>query len=265
MRYRLPILVSGALIAATLVGTMPAQGMQGQGFTMDDAHPKVHMTYGPLAGNDPVSGQTGASPDNCSTLPADALIQINVSFKRQVGTLDTFSTSWTGAQNDIDTYMFDSNGNQIATATAGDTDKPEIIRLGNLTNGTYFLCVVSFSGANTGFTVDASRQYFTLYHYTPPAETPAPTPAVGGASTPPPPTPAPVAAPATPAPTAEPVLTPGPNGPDANQGLVAVSGQRQASNKTKRSIAELIFLILTVLIGAAGVVFVALRIRRDTA
>jgi hypothetical protein len=46
--------------------------------------------------------------------------------------------------------------------------------------------------------------------------------------------------------------------------LLAVSGNKQAAARNTRSIVQLVFLGLTVAIAAAGVVLVALRIRRDT-
>ena len=91
-----------------------------------------------------------------------------------------------------------------------------------------------------------------------PAPTPAPVP-TPAATVKPAPTPAP-----TPALVGEPVATPGPDGPNTKQGLLTVAGGKQAAAKTNRSIAQLVFLILTIAVGVAGIVIVALRIRRDT-
>jgi hypothetical protein len=261
------------VLALTLSGlalllAAPAYGIQEQGFTMDDSHPHVHLSYPPIAGNDAQTGNVFTpSIENCTTFPGDVLIPISISFKRQIGTLDTFTVGWTGVENDIDTYILDSKDNEVGAGTDSATDRPEVIRLGNLTNGTYYLCVVSFSGQNTGFTVDARREFLTLYKYTPPAETPAPTPGTGAPSTSAP-APSATAAPggaAVSAPTAEPVVTPGSNGPTADQQLFALSPGRQASATTKRSIVGFVFAVVLVLIAVAGVVFVAVRIRRDTA
>jgi hypothetical protein len=256
------ILISGCVLLA--VSADRAGALTGQGIKLDDAHPKVKQTYSPIPATDPTAGNV-ADPTvaNCQTLAGETLLQVDVSFKRQFGTLATFATSWTGAGNDIDAYFYDENGKEIAKATDISTSNPEIIRLGNLANGTYYMCVVSSTGQNTGFTVDASMEFLSLYKYTPPPKTPFPK--VGGNVAPTPvATPAPIATPAAPAVTAEPVVTPGPNGPNANQGLVGVAGAEQASSKTKRSIAELVFLILTVVIAVVGIGFVAMRIRRDT-
>jgi hypothetical protein len=139
------------------------------------------------------------------------------------------------------------------------------VNLGSLENGTYYLCVINSGGANAGFTVDATVTFASGYKPPPQAPTTArppdetARPPVTSPETPPP---APAVTP--PAPTGEPVATPGPDGPDSEQDLLAVSGNRQAAAENNRSVAQLVFLILTVAIGVVGIVLVALRIRRDT-
>jgi hypothetical protein len=229
------------------------------GIALNDKRPHVKQDYGPIPGSNPLGSVGDPSLSDCQTFPTNDLVEITLEFKREFGTLDTFKVGWASPGNDIDVYFFDADGNVIGKS-AGSSN-PEQVRLGNLANGTYYVCAVNFSGANTGITIDAKVEFLTLYKYTPPPETPVPK----TVATPPPSTPATTAAPTAPAPTAEPVVTPGPNGPSKSQGLVDVAAGKQASNKAKRSIASLVFLILTIVIAVAGIAFVAMRIRRDTA
>jgi hypothetical protein len=240
-----------------------AQATSVSGITLNDAHPTVKADYGPIPGNNPAAGNVAdPTTSDCNTLPTEDLIQIDISFTQQFGVLDTFSVGWTSPQNDIDVYFFDGNGNEIGKAA--DSNNPEVVRLGNLANGTYYECVVNFSGANTGFTLTASRQFLHLYKYTPPPQTPFPTVAAPASSAPPPATSAPAPSPRVlAAGSAEPVVTPGPNGPGAPQSLLTVG--HQAAISKRRSVAEIVFVVLTVLIAAGGVFLVARRIRRDTA
>jgi hypothetical protein len=259
-----------ALIAASIVLAAglfsQARATTVEGFNLDNGHTKVHKSYGPLP---PGAYDQVLVPGiaDCDATPSDALIPIQTKFSKTTGSLFKFVVNWAEANTYINIYFLDEDDNVIAQAFDGPPSapkRPKEVNLGSLENGTYYLCVINSGGANTGFTVDATVTFASGYKPPPsvPTTTQAPEDTPPPAETAPPTAP-PTAAPAA-APLGEPVATPGPDGPDSKQGLLAVSGNKQASAKNERSIVQLVFLILTVAIGAAGIVLVALRIRRDT-
>jgi hypothetical protein len=239
-----------------------------EGFTLDDAHKKVKKSYGPLpAGAYDQILVPGLA--DCDASPGAALIPVTIKFGRTIGSLFNFVVNWAEANTYINIYFFDEDDNVIAQATDGPPSspkRPKEVNLGSLENGTYYLCVINSGGVNAGFTVDATVTFASGYK--PPAEPPNRAPPPPTEPAPPAdtdlPTPGPVQAASTPAPTGEPVATPGSDGPDTKQGLLTVAGNKQAAARNDRSVAQLVFLILTVAIGVVGVVLVALRIRRDT-
>lgn len=255
-----------AVVAAVVgAGFVHAVATTVDPINLDDAHKVVKKSYAglPSGAYDQV---LVPDPDNCDANPGAALIPVRTKFKRIEGSLFKFVVSWSEADTYINIYFFDEDGNVIAQAydaPPGRSKRPKEVNLGNLENGAYSLCVYNSGGVNTGFTVDATVKFASRYQ--PPREsepTPQPPPSA-------PPTAAPVSTPAptqeaTPVPAGEPVATPGPDGPDRKQGLLAVAGSKQASVRNERSIAQIVFLALTVAIGVAGIVLVALRIRRDT-
>lgn len=247
---------------AFLLAASPAIGIEVEGFVLSDAVPKHHEEFGPIAGNDPSGQALDATIANCRDIPGNVLIPIEMKFKKDFGHVLELTVAWQAPEvNDIDIFFFDEGGEIVADSATGD--QPERVRLGSLANGQYYLCVRSFSGPNTGFVLDASVRFLTLYSRPPQPPTDAPsTPARTSADT----TPQPGAgALKTAAPTAEAVATPGPDGPFADKGLINVAGSRQAArDEGGRSVTELVFIGLTGLIAAGGVALVVLRIRRDT-
>jgi hypothetical protein len=248
--------------AAAAVVTVPAFAIQGEGFKMSDKAPKVHKEYAPIAGNDPSAQALTPTLSNCRDLPGNVLIPIEMAMKRDFGHVLEIDVKWQAPEaNDIDIYFMDEGGEVIADSAS--SDMPEKVRLGSLANGAYYLCVRSFSGPNTGFTVDASVRYLTLFMRTPePATDAPPTPRTSASTTP---QPGAGALKKTPGPSAEAVDTPGADGPFADRGLVNVaSGKQAADEKEGRSLTQIVFIGLTGLIAAGGAALVVLRIRRDT-
>ena len=245
-----------------------AQATTVEGFELNDATRKVHREYGPLPPG-PTDQVLVPTLGQCNANAGAALIPVETNFKRIAGSLFKFVVNWAEADTFINAYFFDEDGNVIAQHQDGPPSRPKRpkeMNLGNLENGNYFVCVINSGGANAGFTLDATVSFAGRYTPPPdggpvtrPTEPPTPPPAEEPAATPA------VRAPSTPAPVGEPVATPGPDGPDRRQGLLAVSGNRQAAARNTRSIAQLVFLGLTIAVGVVGIVLVALRIRRDTA
>jgi hypothetical protein len=250
-------LVVGAL-ALLFVSAIPARGLEDQGFTLTDSHPHQRKDFDPIPAQNP--GGTLADPtlDDCKQLPSDVAVKIGLKLQNDVSAKETFSVSWGSPGNDVDVYMFDDDGNLVSKSAS--SSNPEIMKLGGLPSGTYYICVVNYSGANTGFTIDGKVDFLKLYHYSPPPPTPAPsTPTPTPAATTPPPSGSPLA---TIAP--EVVLTPGPNGPSKVRDLDAVSGSRQAAaRKTGHSGLSIALGAATILVAGSAAGLVIVRIRRD--
>jgi len=261
---RIISVAAAALVLGAGAGFGQARATTMTGFTLDAAHMSVHRSYGALTSGG-YDQQLVPGQSDCDALPSDALIPIKTSFKKTAGSLFNFTVNWPEASTYINIYFIDSDDHVIAQANDGPPSspkRPKEVHLGSLDNGTYYLCVINSAGANSGFTVDAKVSFASGYVPPPP---PPVTTAVPSPTAPPTPapTPAPTVAPA-PALVGEPVATPGADGPETKQGLLTVAGGKQAAAKTSRSIAQLVFLILTVAVGVVGIVIVALRIRRDT-
>ena len=258
-------ILSAGLAAAFLVaGAGVARAGTESNEPLNDAHMTMHKSYGPL----PPGGYDQAlvpGMSDCASL--GDVIPFDIKFKKTAGSLFNFKVSWAEANTYINIYFIDSDDNVIAQANDSPPaapKRPKEVHLGSLDNGTYYLCVINSAGANAGFTVDATVSFAKGY-VPPPVPTTAPVAAPTAPPTPVPTTaPKPTVAP-TPVPAGEPVATPGPDGPETKQGLLTVAGGKQAVTKTNRSIAQLVFLILTIAVAVVGIVIVALRIRRDTA
>ena len=249
-------------IALGLAG--PARATTEAGIALDNSHREAHRSYGPLANGAYDQALVPGSTD-CDASPSDLLIPVTVKLKSNVGSLFDFTVNWPDANDYINVYLLDKNDHVVAQASDGPPStpkRPKQLHLGSMDNGTYNLCIVNSAGANTGVTLDVKLSFVNTYRPPPPAATAAPAPPPQAPVVTPPPTIRPAQAPAA---TAEAVATPGPDAPGAKQGLSTLASGKQAANKSGRSVAQLIFLILTIVIGAAGVVVVALRIRRDTA
>ncbi len=249
-----------ALALAALVCTGPAWALEAEAIVLSDAQPKVHQEQAPIAGNDPSGQALTPTIANCRDLPGNVLFPIEMKFKKDFGHILEITISWQAPEaNDIDIYFFDEAGEIIADSPTGN--QPEVVRLGSLANGQYYLCVRNFSGPNTGFVLDASVRFLSL-----PTQRPAVTDEPANTAPPPPPAAAPTPnTDKTPEVTAEAVATIGPDGPFADRGLVNVAGSRQAArDEGGRGLAEIVFIGLTALIAAGGLTLVALRIRRDT-
>jgi len=262
-RRRTPVLVAGLIAAGLVVLSIPALGIEGEGFKLSDGSPKVHKEYTPIAGNDPTAQVLVPTLANCRDLPGNVLIPIEMEFSRDFGHVLEIVVVWPAAEaNDIDIYFFDEGGEVIADSTSADPE--ESVRLGSLANGQYYLCVRNFSGPNAGFTLDASVRFVALFTRTPEPPTDAPESPPPRTSTETTPQPGAGDLKVAPTITADPVDTPGADGPFADKGLVTVAGGRQAvRDDGGLSVAQMVLIGLTGLIAAGGVGFVALRIRRD--
>jgi hypothetical protein len=257
-------IISGMLAAAFLVaGAGIARAGTEAAEPLNESHTKVHKSYGPLA---PTAYDQALVPGSADCADLGDVIPFNIKFKKTVGSLFNFTVSWAEANTYINIYFLDSDDNVIAQANDGPPatpKRPKEVHLGSLDNGTYNLCVINSSGANAGITLDATVSFAKGY-VPPPVSTTAPAPTRSPEPTPvPTETPKPTVAP-TPALAGEPVATPGPDGPETKQGLLTVAGGKQAVTKSTRSIAQLVFLILTIVVAVVGIVIVAMRIRRDT-
>lgn len=251
-----------ALAAVSLVGAVPVHATTVEGFTLSDGQPRVTREYGPLIGADPAGEALVPTMAQCDANPADALIPIEMSFKDTLHVAE-FEVSWENPDaNNVQIYFFDEIGELIAESAS--EEMPEMVSLGSLENGQYYLCVRNYSGPNTGFVVDADVRLFDYYSRGPddfPTPQPRPTAAPESTSRPRPAT----TDTSEPAPAGDEVATPGPDGPFSDRGLVNVAGSRQAAREEGgRSVAQWVFIGLTGLIAAGGATLVALRIRRDT-
>jgi hypothetical protein len=225
----------------------------------------AHLTY---AGLPPTAYDQALVPGSADCADLGDVIPFSIKFKKTAGSLFNFTVLWPEASTYINIYFIDPDDKVIAQANDGPPSapkRPKEVHLGSLDNGTYKLCVINSGGTNSGITVDAKVSFAKGYVAPPAAPTVAPAPTPTEVPTPVPTAkPAVTAAPAS-APAGEPVATPGPDGPETKQGLLAVAGGKQAVTKTNRSIAQLVFLILTIAVAVVGIFIVALRIRRDTA
>lgn len=252
-------------ISALLV-SVPVAATEGESIKMTDGSMKLHKEYPPIAGADPSAQALTPSIADCRDRPfGNILLPIEMSFKKDFGHVLEILITWQAPEAvDVDIYFFDETGEIIADSATGNPS--EIVRLGSLANGQYYLCVRNFYGPNTGFVLDASVRYLTLpAARTPPPATNAPTSAPPRTSAQTTPQPGAGALKEPPVISAEPVQTPGADGPFADRGLINVAGARQAArDEGGRSLTEIIFLGLTGAIAVAGVALVVVRIRRDT-
>jgi hypothetical protein len=255
-----------ALVAvAVAVAVSPIVGAtEAKGFTVTDTALHHKKDFGPIIGNNPAYDNPAlvVSLSDCQTLPTSTAVEIGWKISSTRPTKSAFTLTWPAADaNDLDMYFFNEEGDLIAQSASGDPK--ESFNIGGLENGTYWLCVNNFSGANAGFTVEVDVDFLSLYERPPPP----PTPIVKRS---PKPTPAPTATPeptVPPAPTPSPetVTTPGPDGPTKARDLVAVADRSQATpTKDSRSGLAIGLLALTGLIAVSGASLVVLRIRRDT-
>ena len=254
-----------ALVALALAGAVsPLVGAtEAEGFTISDKALHQKKDFGPIIGNNPAYDNPAliVSLSDCKTLPTSTAVKMGWKISSTRPTKAAFVLTWPAADaNDLDMYFFNDEGDLIAQSASGDPK--ESFNIGGLENGTYWVCVNNWSGANAGFTLDVEAAFLTLYEQPPPPPTPivkrSPKP------TPVPATPEPTIPPA-PTPSPEAVATPGPDGPTKARDLVAVADRRQATpTKDSRSGLAIGLLALTGLIAVSGAGLVVLRIRRDT-
>jgi hypothetical protein len=259
MRRRLALLALSAL--AVMGGSPLALALESEGFTITDE--KLHQTkeFGPIPGQNPGPTAADLTLSDCKLLPSSNAVEVGWKIKSTRPTKAQFSISWPAAEaNDLDLYFFDDEGNMLASSAS--SDPKESFNLGGLENGTYWVCVNNFSGANAGFTLDVEAQFLTLYERPPEPPTPIPRPTKEAR------TPAPTAEPTEPPPpTASPeqIETPGPDSSVAPRDLLAVSNQKQATpSEEGRSGLAIGLIALTGVIAVSGAGLVVLRIRRDT-
>ena len=233
----------------------------GEGFTLSNQTPKVTKEYPPIPGSNPAATAGDPTTAECDALPSDVNIPIELKFEKEFGHLIQMKVFWEAPEaDDIDIYLFDEAG-ELITSSASSA-MPELVQLGSPKNGTYFLCVRNFAGPNTGFRVEASTRFLSVFVPPTPQPTPTPRPAARSSARQ---TPRPTIAPAIPGATAEPVDTPGPDGPFADKGLLRVAGDRQAAAADEGlSGLEIGLAALTGLIVVSGATLVVMRIRRDT-
>jgi hypothetical protein len=260
MRNRLAAVAVVALAAVAVFGPIAA-ALESDGFTITDEKLHQKKDFGPIPGQNPGPTAVDMTLDDCKLLPSSNAVKIGWKLKSDKPTKAVFSAEWPAPDaNDLDLYFFDDEGNLLADSASADPK--ESFNLGGLENGTYWLCVNNFSGANAGFTVDVEGNFLTLYEPRPEPPTPKPsatpkktaTPTTPEPTEPPPPTPSP-----------EEIDTPGPNGPTQPKDLLAVANQRQATpTKEGRSGLAIGLFALTGVIAATGVGLIVVRIRRDT-
>jgi hypothetical protein len=262
IRRRLALI---ALVALALAGALSpiVRATEADGFTITDKALHHKKDFDPIIGNNPAyeTEATRFTLDDCKLVPSSTAVKIGWKFVSTRPTKAQFVLTWPAPEaNDLDVYLYDDEGNLIADSASADPQ--ESINLGGLENGTYWMCVNNWSGANAGFTIEATVKFLSLYEQPPPPPTPivkrSPKP------TPVPKTPEPTVPPA-PTPSPEAIDTPGPDGPTKARDLVAVADRRQATpTKEGRSGLAIGLLALTGVIAASGAGLVVLRIRRDT-
>lgn len=265
MTRRLAFVIASLAAVTTIAGAPFVSATEAEGFTITDTARQHKKDFPPIVGFNPAYDNPAlvVSLADCQTLPTSTAVKIEWKIRSTRPTKAAFVVTWpAAASNDLDVYFFNDEGDLIASSASGDPK--EQFNLGGVENGTYWLCVNNFSGANAGFTIEATVNFLSLYEAPPPPPTPI-------ASRPPKETPEPTATPdeptARPAPTASPetVVTPGPDGPTSARDLVAVSDRRQANpTENSRSGLAIGLLALTGLIAVSGAGLVVLRIRRDT-
>lgn len=263
MRRRVTILTVAALGLTGLISPL-VRATEAEGFTVTDSALHHKKDFGPIVGNNPAYDNPAlvVSLSDCQTLPTSTAVEITWNIKSTRPTKAQFTITWPAADaNDLDVYFFNDEGDLLAQSASGDPK--EQFNLGGLENGTYWVCVNNFSGANAGFTIEADVAFLSLYER--PPDPPTPIASRSPKPTPQPtPTPEPTPLPA-PTPSPEAIATPGPDGPTKSRDLVAVSDRRQATpTKEGRSGLAIGLLALTGLIAVSGAGLVVLRIRRDT-
>lgn len=256
--------VVAAAVAFVLTLWIPAVALESEAIEFKDGSQKVHKEYPPIPGQNPAATAANPTIAQCRDLPSEVLIPIGMDFKKDFGHVLELTVNWEAPEaNDIDIYFFDEAGEIIADSAS--MSAPEVVRLGSLANGQYYLCIRNFSGVNTGFVLDGEVRFLTLFTRTPAPPTSAPgtsVPRRRSADT----TPQPGAGglKAAPVVTADPVDTPGPDGPFADRRLINVAGSRQAApEEGGLSVTQIVFFTLTGVIAAGGLGVVAFRIRRD--
>ena len=238
----------------------PVAALESEGFVLSEANPKQSRDYPPLILFNPSGAVTSPTLDDCRSLPTHNTVRIGLQLKDDVPVKVVIKVGWgvPPEANDVDVYMFDSSGESVGTGTTS-TNNPEVINLSGIPNGDYYVCAVSSTGQNTGFTVSGEIVFLDLYKFTPTTPIPtssSPVDSAGPRAT----EPASTAAGASP----ETVESPGADGPFAAKDLVAVSGSRQARAKAEgTSVTRTALLTLSGAIALGGIGIVVLRIRRD--
>ena len=167
------------------------------------------------------------------------------------------------SSNDLDFYLWDDKGEeQTHGATAG---RPEQMGAADLSRGTYYIGVINWAGANTGYTLTGSLRDQEIEIYQAPASDSQPPAARDdGAER----TEVVAAAPAPQAETVEPerVATPGEDGPSTTVAIGGIDDARRAQAiGSGLPLSTIVFLALTIAIGVAGAMFVVVKIKREVA
>src|SRR5438067_484772 len=150
---------------------------------LNESHMSAHLSY---AGLPPTAYDQALVPGSADCADLGDVIPFAVKFKKTAGSLFNFTVMWPEANTYINIYFLDSDDNVIAQANDGPPSapkRPKEVHLGSLDNGTYYLCVLNSSGANAGFTMNATVSFAKGYvpppvptTTTPPTPSPVPTP-----------------------------------------------------------------------------------------
>lgn len=255
----------GGLVVAFLLAT-PVMGAQGGSVTMRTGQ-SFENSYPPIIGMFP-NPVGGPGLQGCRDSQACHVIDVHYApdgLKGYVGRLEITWPDPTEGGNDIDVWLYDSNGEDVDHSAS--SVQPERIVLADTQPGLYHLAVVNWVGANSGYTVKGSLTYEPVVlpprtkREAPKSEAPA-VPAVTAPKVAPL-GPGPVVVAPAPVPD-EIVRRPGADGPESGYPLAAVPSSSQARTGERGIPAGDIARYLVMgLVTIGGLVVVGSRIRSD--
>lgn len=264
MRKRITAGAIGLAIAVAFAG--PALAIYVGSITLRNGE-SFEREFPPIAGMAP--SLFHPTLQECRDSQACHVIELTLAHEEAPRTVLSIELDWNDPSglNDLDLYLWNDAGEEVATSLT--VDRPEVTGAADIEPGRYWIGVINWAGTNTGYTLSGSlrRQVIDVYTAPEPAAAVAPPNETGDEVA----EPAPQAA-AQPEPDAAPaveperIATPGSDGPSTEYAV----GQLAASQRAEPlgggpSILTLVLWGLTGAIGAAGVLVVAGRIRREVA